>query len=746
MTKTQADALKLRPPRKTSTENSHPEIEESSNRARLAFSVETLWKLKREDVVSVQSILQHGRHFGLWETPAEWLAPGSSKNHVDLRDRIWNFLPVPLRIRPDGLMDSLLDYGALVATRYLTLLRMGPSGKGRDGYRALGPSTVKSIAYSYVTHIISLAVAKHYRKIINLNGSIAPDLVSPSSKILSRLTRDDLANLTSGAVKGIMKEWYRMAMLAAMGYWDDVPKFEEKSRAKAIAGAKKENPRPTPRDPHLPLPDEYVAQMGANALWLTLDLGPNLLSICELIGPEWRNAARVGIGPATVGKERSRFVRAFLRNFEWRDRDGRIIETPPFVLRLPTRKGFGAKNDVSDKGLRWPPKNFQDLTGLFGCLQNAHMFVALLSLAPRRSEILGLERSCVQYAIDGHAYANGLTYKLVELHEGEYRDWLLPEVARIAIEQQARLIALLEYLGPLKPGKTTKKGNESGSYLWGQISSAGSNDAGAALKYTSKMLKSFARVMDMDLEPEGQSIRAHRFRKTLARLVALALTQAPRLLMEIFGHATIDATLHYILTDKGIRAEIEKVTRELRVMLATDVVEAMLAADLAGSDDLGGFGGPAAEAIHKTIEIQREKRHRRGEDLGAESATELGELLTLQGKAWEMVRPGVICTKFPGESGPCNRNRGYPEPSKCQSKCAHRLEQRFLHDDVDGAIEQCVASYEDAVRDEESLIASHWAAQIRSHVVRFKDLYKKWLLHPTVKSLMSLDSGKEAHV
>ena len=115
---------------------------------------------------------------------------------------------------------------------------------------------------------------------------------------------------------------------------------------------------------------------------------------------------------------------------------------------------------------------------------------------------------------------------------------------------------------------------------------------------------------------------------------------------------------------------------------------------------------------------------------------ELAELLTLQGKAWEQVRPGVLCTKFPGEAGPCNKSKGRPEPSKCQSTCGHRLEEAFLREDVDGSIRDALTAYETAIADEESLTAAHWAAQVRAHVPRFADLQAKWMLNATVQALV----------
>ena len=156
----------------------------------------------------------------------------------------------------------------------------------------------------------------------------------------------------------------------------------------------------------------------------------------------------------------------------------------------------------------------------------------------------------------------------------------------------------------------------------------------------------------------------------------------------------------------------------------------------------GGYGGLAAVSLHNAIGVHRERVHRRGDQWGANNVMELAELLTLQGKSWEQVRPGVLCTKFPGEAGPCNKSKGRPEPSKCQSTCGHRLEEAFLREDVDGSIRDALAAYEAAVADEESLTAAHWAAQVRAHVPRFADLQAKWMVNPTVRALVGNENGK----
>lgn len=453
----------------------------------------------------------------------------------------------------------------------------------------------------------------------------------------------------------------------------------------------------------------------------------------------------------TVIKYRQGKVRGILSQHIWLDQHGVPFESIPLQLRLPVATGFGAppKNDQDEKDdlLSWPPRTFRDVKGLLGAVQMAHYFVTALSMGARASEALSLRRDCVRPAKDGRPYANGRTFKLVQSFEGELRDWLLPEVAVEAIEQQARLVAVAEKLHDAGQSKKQKAAVDAqGQNLWAEISAATASDSSQPLRNINTYLRRYAKTLGMSTEPGGQNIRSHRFRKTLARLVALALTQAPKILMDVFGHKSIEMTLYYILTDKNLRAEIETVARELRVMRAQEAVGRMVDAQLAPLQKpaLGGYGGLGAVTLNDAVRTYRDRVHRRGEDWSVSKVYELAELLTMQGTAWEQVRPGVLCTKLPGEAGPCNKSRGRPEPSKCQTTCGNRLEESFHREDVDGSIQDSVANYEHAVKEGEELVSAHWAAQVRAHVVRFEDLKEKWMLNATVQKLMEAQEPEVA--
>lgn len=734
----------LKPPRKPIFRDSDSrEIESSRNKARLLFPVESLAHLGRSDAATVQRVLLHGDTFGVWETRRDWLPPDgrNSPIKVDLAKRIRHFLPADLKEIPNRWVRSMLDSAVLTLVRYLALLRMGPSGQGRHSFRALSPSSVHDIAYSYAPILMAVGIAKRVAVINSPQKKIIPeDDLDLEIALLSDLGHCDLASLPSRVKKFVVQECNRMEMLVELGLWWDSPSLTNRSLAQAMTGPALHNARPAAHDPHRPLPDEYIGEMGVRSFWIITELAPNLLRIGQALLKIWNETDKHHWAPITIRDNRRTAVRRYLATFEWRETSGHSIERPPFPLTLPKEKGFSTRHQISNGSdeLRWPPQTYTDVMGLLGVIQSAHIFVVLLSMGARRSEILGLKRNCVVYAVDERPYANGRTFKLVEHHDGEMRDWLLPNIAAIAIEQQGKLVELGERIGKLSPQcQSEVTGNSTSNHLWAQLSTKSGSNARLPMGDINRTLTSYARTLHMDAAPGGQNLRSHRFRKTLARLVALALTQAPRLLMEVFGHTAIEMTLYYILTDKDLRAEIETVTRELRVIRAKEIVEKMVETDSAGAESNSGYGGPAAVAIHNAIKTRREQLHRLGTNWGISNTMELAELLTLQGTAWEQVRRGVICTKFPGEAGPCNKSKGHPEPSKCQSHCNHRLEEAFLREDIDGAIHDSVAAYESAILDEEPLTAAHWAAQIRAHVSRFSALREKWMRHPTVKALMN---------
>ena len=616
----------------------------------------------------------------------------------------------------------------------------------RNAYQSMDPAVIAWNAYSFLPILAALAVTKAFE-----HG--ASSLSELDARCFSHLTDSDLAAATiSKKARDICAvELLRMRNLHERGLWLDAPmQSDDASKTTEVAGPAVPPASPAETEPHLPLPDEYVSEMGWKSAWLTKNLGPSLVDALEAFQGFWRRAAMTNVSTATL----SRWCFDYLKAHEWVDASGACIDALPFPLKLNqlgASRRKGARE--AEVAFEWPPRNAAQVLGLCRTLQTAHMFITGLSMGARRTELGTLKRTCVQYATDGRPYAEGRTFKLVRRHDGEERDWQLPDLAVQAIEQQARLVSLFERLSGIGHPRDPDE-FEVGDHLWGQGGGGGrgSRDAPLSNAAIGSSLLEYARALGMDKAPGGQALRPHRFRKTLARLVALAITHAPKILQDVFGHKSIEMALYYILTDKDLMAEIEEVAKELRVMRAQEVIRDLVSADetqaalikAAGTSstsivglNLGGYGGNAAVTVHRALNMHRDNAHRRGEDWGATEVRELAEILTMQGRTWQLVRPGVLCTKAIGQAGPCNKKRGQPEPARCQTKCDYRLEEAWHREDVDATIAEALQLYEDELSRGEDLVAELWAGQVRANIGRFPDLETKWMANPKVRELVS---------
>jgi hypothetical protein len=772
--------------------------ERTRGQALLRTSLPDIQSLTADEVVSIQTILQHGDTFGFWSTPTEWspCAPAAVAR-IDMRHRITHYLPEPqqrliksiqeslVACSVDGKIDNepaqanlkvrveqIMDGAVLTLSRLLILMRIGPVGLGRKGRkRPLKPSNIAHCGYGYLPRLVALGTAKWLALCEKENeaANTEPYALPLEIGYLSTIERKDLDHLRREARRFVNLEIQRIFEASHKGYWRDVPFVADNSSSvTVVAGPPIQNDKPTARRPHLPLPDEYVSQMGNASMWLIHDFAPNLFIVVKGVSDIFETTKNDSLPDSDLKRTRDKLIEDYLSSYEWKDSSGQAIVSPPIVLRLAYTQsrstGLSAplKSDgsmeeeeeeeeenaenVSIEHLDWPPRKFHHVKGLMYSVQLAHLFVVTMSLAGRKTELVTLPRTCVEYSRNGMPYASGRHYKLVQRVDGELRDWVLPDLAVLAIEQQVRLIELSDCIADFETstseGESESPASRNGAtHLWFRSGIGGGEAASRTLPLLrlTEALVSYATTLGMSTNPGGQNLRLHRIRKTIARIVALALTQAPKILMDVFGHKSIEMTLDYVLSDKNLQLEIETVSRELRIMRATEVVEAMVAAEESAEETLalGGFGGPAALMIRRAIDTQKGRTHRQGKEWGAKNAIELAEILTLQGKFWSLVRPGVICTKFAGtESGPCNKSLGRPEPSKCQSHCKHRLEESFLREDVDGAIHECVKAYLETGTSGDKLTQSFWAGQLRAHIVRFDDLRVKWMSNPTVAEIM----------
>ena len=645
-----------------------------------------------EDLIFVQQKLGYGTEYGFWDTPEKWLPAGHRgrfKTRIDFRSRL-RYLGVPA---------THLESATLCLARYAVLLALVPTGQGPANGRYLKQLTLWSCLYVATPLIIASTSKK------------MPEGGVTSSDYFGLYTKADLNGIAqSDARSGVLDELKRISTLFDRALWPCRPAYPiDTTGPEHIPQVKGEDPRPQTEDrpgKHQPLPDDYIADGGWRALWVAKDLGPTLLDICrQFIQVIKAYPLTSGTRARSTNEQlRREALRSTLAEHQWVDHKGTVIGALPFPIDA---MGKGGKK--ADSG-QWPPASPSQVVGLLQLLQMAHLWIVLLSVGSRIGEMLSIAPGSIVRSPDGKPFANGLTFKLVDKTGGAERDWPLPEIAVEAMQQQEHLCDLIHQLGYLGQDSPADSKRDS---VWVRVGSR--TEFASEISLRLRQMSISLGLTDM---PGGTNLTTHRFRKSVARLAALALSGAPKILMDLFGHKSIEMTLHYILTDPAIRAEIKQIVEEVAVMRATEAIE-----------NAPQFGGPAAKKIMEII--QREKAQL-GRDLGASDIRQLAEILTLNGQSWELVRPGVICTKLPGGRGPCTKNVGRPEPSRCRYDCSHRLEQEVLRNDVDWSIAEAIRLYELEKADQNEMMQEMWAGQILTHLRRFEDLHKKWATNESV--------------
>jgi len=710
-------------------------LEESVRWALRSYAPADVERMDDEAVLGLKATLGHGAEMHVWETRADYMPMATpAKKNVDLREKILWYLPVQQQneLRAALAADKrrfstpalkLLEQAVGRMTRLLLVLRFGPAGVGRRRkYGPLDVTTIVTLATHALAILFSLALKKH----LDAGGPLAGD-----QKFLAILDSRDLGELPSAVEDAVRREVSRLQELVDRGVWSDAVRDVERTHGTtAVAGEGQSLKEEEVPEPHLPLPDDYVSKMGVHCHWLIEQFAPSILSLAEEVKNLWDVTEDPFVTPGAVRQRRDSRVREVLAAATFKDLEGRPIRELPFCsLQAPW----------------WPIRTFRDFIFGMRLVQMAHYFVVGLPMAGRKGELTTLTRDCIRYTEDGQPYATGRTWKLVERIAGASREYQLPDFSAYALEQQLRLVIAMEGIGSLEPRRINFV--KTGNHLWAEMGT-GKADCRKPLLHASYALQWFADALGMTKKPGGQGVRVHRFRKTIARLTALAMSDAPKVLMDVFGHKNIEMTLHYILTDKDLQSDIERVEREIRVAKARDAVMAILAQEEALDQSLfGGLGGPHAEVLAASLQDYRAERHRQGKDWDAETVEDFVQIQTLGGKSWVIVRPGVVCTKFPlTEAGPCNRSKGEPDPSRCQSHCCHRLEEPFLREDVNNSIQRCIDGFEKAKSTGDDLVQTSWVAQLKIHLPRFADLRDTWKAVPAVREMLAFDEGEEVSV
>lgn len=686
----------------------------------LNLRVNTIQNLDSEELLKLQSRLGMGSTWGVIEISESLVPPGvCSANGTRILD-------MRLAKKCKSIDPEQEELGILTLTRYAMVCSLVPVMGPRTRAVCLAPTTISS-CIKKLSLLVELALQK-------------PS--DGAGGVLSRLDASDL--LGAGIGRKHLTELNRLLQFRNRGYWSDVPTVSA-AEALSIAGnaltgtsatvrgqAESGDEQPDgveneaesiddePRQ-FQPFSDEYVAETGWRVAWMVEHLGLQLIKCAEALVAIYGPLKSTSEKFHALECKRSWAASKFLASYDWLDTKGEPLAELPFDIRF-TGQGKGT-------GFCWPPKTHSELKGLLTLLLASNLHISLFSTGGRISEILSFQQGCIVEAADGSMTVAGRTYKLVTIRGGQERDWPIPAIGVLAIYLQERLAKVSGAIN-LNDGRDEPR--TEGAPLDSEaahVKAAPDADVvidefitdpiwlrvGAGLRIKGDynlMLISAIEVLGLTELAGGVNPHAHRYRVTLARLLALALADAPKILMDLFGHKTIEMTLRYILADPVIRAEMQKVLQAQTIMLAEEAIHS-----------IDEYGGPAAAKVKEAVD---DLKTRRGSDYGATDIKDLAETFTLSGKFWTLVRPGVICTKLPQQVGPCNKRAGMPEPSKCRSHCEVRLETAALRDDVDRSIERAFQFLEEEKRKDNPIGVELWLGQVQANINRFPALRQKW--------------------
>lgn len=748
-------------------EEAFKDFEAKSSHVLAQHAAESIQHMTQAELQRLKSLLGHGEEWTTWSTPREWFPSGSRSSwEVRIKERLVANLPSELRslmystlndCESKSLLEDLLDQAVLACNRYFVLCRIGPVHLG-NGRNSLDPSVIAQNAHQSIPFLAAVGISKAMAGVGEGRKPMPEEeKLRFLPLIFASVSKDDVnaMPLSASTKQVVFAEMKRMHAASTRGLWMDAPPSGvDIKKSTRVSGQAEATQPEILRAPHLPLPDNYLCEIGQRSHWIIEHLGPNILRVLSDFQDLWQEAHDLKLDVRTLSER----CAAALKAQVWIDARGQPIDQLPFELKLSQRGAHIKKVPPSKVTLPheqeqycvnekkrteiWPPRGAAQLFGLAKVLQGAHLFVVGLSTGTRIGELLTMERGAIHHAPNGTAFANGRTFKLVRRHDGQLRDWPLPKFAESAILQQAQLISLLERLSPLSHIRPFVGPSEvpAGTNLW---SCWGKRNQPATAQILQALLRDYSAALCLDARPGGQGLRPHRLRKSLARLVALAIVQAPKILQDVFGHEHIEMTIYYILTDVALSEEIDEIVRELRVIRCADDLSSFLLSDDAGTSEIeppqsgslsrDGYGGKAAATIRRAVAEHGQQLHQSAKDWGAEDIRDLAEVLTLGGTTWNLVRPGVLCTKALTQFGPCNKKRGHADPANCQTSCDYRLEQAWLRNDVDRCISQALEHWEFETKSGKELIAEYWAGQVRMHLGRFADLEQKWREDPRVQ-------------
>jgi integrase len=457
---------------------------------------------------------------------------------------------------------------------------------------------------------------------------------------------------------------------------------------------------PTPERTVCPFGDEFVTEFLRRALWIQENIADSYLDHFEA-DRQLREKLLDRYVPNSSVTNAARV--AAIDDGNWFDAKGEPILKLPFQIRYPTRSGPGELSDA------WPPPNLIAFNAVAGIVQGCNLGTVNACNGMRSSEILGAD-----VPFETNRY-NSTTFKLIDTIGGRERDWPLHPAAVRAIDIQRRLSRLLRPAG-------TK-------HLWVTLH----GDEGLRLTSATENFRRTVDYLDLGHLLGADTAHMHRWRHTIARLVALSVVGAPKVLFDLFGHNDIEMTLHYMMSDPDIAEEAMLVAKETTYTMVEEAI-------------MQTFEDKASGSASEELRDNLSKAMRFGEEaFDTKSLRETAEVLTWQGRFWSLVRPGVICTKGFAQFGPCTKGRGTPDPGACRTDCSHRLELSIARHQCEETLVALINERKCALADGLDMLVENLNGQIVAELKRWDDVRERVLAeNPDLRPLWAKSSTESS--
>lgn len=462
-----------------------------------------------------------------------------------------------------------------------------------------------------------------------------------------------------------------------------------------------------------PLPDAFTAAAGQRALFLVEDVGPTLLDALEHCSSIDLRTINLDPRSASFGCElglRHKYEVAasqldpVIAGWGWKDGAGRPLNHLRFDFGF-SQPGRGR--------FRWPPRTHAQAESILSAIQNSHLFLIALADGGRHGELLSLREGAVRRADSPEPTLASITRKL-DPNGGRVREVPIPAAVQFAVQQQERLARHLK-----------DSYGVAGDHLWVRTG----NLRGLPLLDFGRQLRSFPAFLGVKSLLDDKNLHMHRFRKTLARICALALVHAPKILMDVLGHRDEQMTvMRYILSDPGLLKEVEEITRELLVLKGVWAIENMDSIQGRGAQNLRERWKQHAALVGKSA-------------LEPQNIREFIEVAFENGQALAVIAPGILCTSFT-KGGRCNAHGGgAPNPEHCSPQCDYQVTANvsgFSNDCTENDAVQLALDTANYILDQlqsatsrgEEMVVATLSGQLRSLLGRWSQVDRFVSSHP----------------